>query len=49
MDRRERPLIFLSSAAMQGMQFGPGETAVCTIPHAARAGPVHLGAVGDAP
>ncbi len=31
-DRRERPLIFLSSAAMQGMQFGPGETAVCTIP-----------------
>ena len=31
-DRRERPLIFLSSAAMQGAYFNSGDTAICTLP-----------------
>jgi homopolymeric O-antigen transport system ATP-binding protein len=31
-DRRQRPLIFLSSAAMQGAYFRAGDVAVCTIP-----------------
>ena len=31
-DRRERPLIFLSSAAMQGAYFRAGDVAICTIP-----------------
>ena len=31
-DHRQRAVIFLSSAGMQGMYFHPGETAVCTIP-----------------
>lgn len=31
-DRRERPLIYLSSAAMQGAYFDSGDTAICTIP-----------------
>jgi lipopolysaccharide transport system ATP-binding protein len=31
-DRRQRPLIFLSSAAMQGAYFKAGDVAICTIP-----------------
>ncbi len=31
-DRRQRPLIFLSSAAMQGAYFRAGDVATCTIP-----------------
>ena len=31
-DRRQRPVIFLSSLAMQGAYFQAGDTATCTIP-----------------